>query len=105
MDGAERLGGMSVYFACIFTSGRMVSPGLWLAISVELNDPRECNSKSLHNCPNSCASLACCLRLVLTQASVGEFEITLATRALAGLENLELLGFQDRKIRSLISGF
>ena len=96
---------MSVYSTCIFTSGLTVSPELWLTISVELNDPRECNSKSLHNCPNSCASLACCLRLVLMQASVGTFGITLATRALAGLENLELLGFQDRKIKSLISGF
>lgn len=105
IDGAERLGGMSVYFTCIFTSGLTVSPGPWLTISVELNDARECNSKSLHNCPDSCAPLACCLRLVLTQPSVGAFEITVATRALAGPENLELLGFQDRKIKSLIAVF
>lgn len=88
-----------VYFTRVFRSVLTVSPGLWLAIGIELNVPGECNSKSLHNRSNICASLPWC------QAGVGAFEVTLATRALAGLENLQLLGFQDRNIKSLISVF
>lgn len=69
----------------------MVCFGLWLTISFELDDPRKYNPKLLHtNHPNSCAPLACCLQLVLTQASVEALEITLVSQALDGLENLEL---------------
>lgn len=88
-----------VYFTRVFRSVLTVSPGLWLAIGIELNVPGECNSKSLHNCSDIYALLPWC------QAGVGAFEVTLATWALAGLENLELLGFQDRNIKSLISVF
>lgn len=83
----------------------MVCLGLWLTISVKLDDPRKYNPKPLHNHPNSCAPLACCLQLMLTQASVEAFEITLVSQALGGLENLELLGFQGRKMKIFISVF
>lgn len=70
-------------------------PGVWLSISVELNDPWECNSQSF---PRELGIVILLSAACVDTSQGGSSWDRAGDLPLAGLESGELLGFQGRKL-------